>query len=81
MPKLSEAIGGTKTNLLSSSCRRCVLEVPWTVIVALTKVRNLAKPFKYYKKRVTICYQLRPHVQTYGHPPRYTAFADANAAD
>ena len=32
-------------------------------------------------KKVVICYQLRPDIQTYGHQPRYTANADTDAAE
>ena len=83
MPKLREVIGCTKTNSYcpatvgdaSLKCRR-------TIKMGITKVGNQAKPLKYYKKKKkVICYQLRPDVQTYRHPPRYTAVADASAAE
>ena len=82
MPELHEVIGGTKTKIYCQATvlRTYVLVVLRTVKVELSDVGNQAKPTKYeYSENNVIYYQLRPDVQTHGHPPRYKADADADA--
>jgi len=80
MLKLRELIGGTKTN------RYC----PATVRDASLKCHGLSKwvllrleikqnHWSIIKKKVVICYQLRPDVQTYRHPPRYWCQCSRNS--
>ena len=53
MPKPREVIGGTQTNSCQASvCQPCVLAVPRTVKVGLTKVGNQTKSRKYSGKKV-----------------------------
>jgi len=49
VPKFCEVIGWTKTKIYCQAtvCRTCILAVPWTMKVSLTKVRNQAKPLQY----------------------------------
>ena len=49
-------------------CQTCVLAVPQTIKVSLTKAGNQAKPLKYSGGRSCISYQLAD-VQTYSHRP------------
>jgi len=82
VPKFCEVIGWTKTKIYCQAtvCRTCILAVPWTMKVSLTKVRNQAKPLQYPRGGGSVvCYQLRTDVQTYRHPPWYTSDAKSNA--
>ena len=49
MPKLHEVIQGTKTKIYCQAtvCPTCVLTVPQTIKMGLTKVGNQAKSLKY----------------------------------
>jgi hypothetical protein len=51
MPRVHEVTGGTKTKIYyqATICWTCVLAVPCTIKVGLTKVGNQAKPLKYSK--------------------------------
>ena len=55
--------------------------MPRTVKLGMTKAGDKVKPHKYSEKKVVICYQLRPDVQTYGRRSRYTTNADTDAAE
>jgi len=48
-------------------CWTCITSLPRTIKLGLATVGYRAKPLKYSLKKVVICYELRPDVQTYGH--------------
>jgi hypothetical protein len=69
-------IEGTKTKICQATvCRTCVLAEP------RTEIGNQAKQLKYAEQEVVTFYQAIPDVQTYGHLPRFTANANADAAE
>ena len=83
MSNLREVRAGSKRDIYYQATVRltCVLAVPRTITVGLTKVVNQANPLMCSEKRVVICYQLRPDVQKYGHQYRYTTEFDAAEFD
>jgi hypothetical protein len=75
-----EVRGGTKTKIYCQAtiCQTCVLAVPQTVEVGLTKFGNQANHLSILKKS-RILYQFREDVSTYGHQSWYKA--DNSAAE
>ena len=65
-PKLREVKGGTETKIYcqETARRMCVLAVPGTIKLGLTKAGNQAKPPKYSKTKIVISYQMKIDVQT-----------------
>jgi ABC-type transporter MlaC component len=66
MPKLHEVIGRTKTKIYcqATTCQTCILAVPRTIRVDLTKVGNQATPLNYSEKETVFCTNLE---QMYKH--------------
>jgi hypothetical protein len=56
MPKLPEVIGGTKAKVKCQATigQTCILAVPLTIIVGLTKNGNHAKPLTHSEKKLYI---------------------------
>jgi hypothetical protein len=74
--------GGTKTKIycLGTVCQTCILVLPQTIKLSLTKGGNQAKPVKYSEKSC-ISYKCKADVQTYGHQPWYTTNSDTAFTD
>jgi len=52
MPKLCEVTGGTKTKIYcqATTCQTCILVVPRSIKVGVTKFGNQAKPLNHCEK-------------------------------
>lgn len=68
LTELPEVMGRAKTKIYcpATICQMCILAVPVTIKVDLTKVRNQAKPVMYSEKSC-YSYQLRADALMYGH--------------
>ena len=78
-PKLREVIGGTETKIycLATASRTCVLAVPRTIKLGLTKAVNRAKPLKYSLKKKSNFLSNEIRCSNYGHRPQYTDDTEA----
>ena len=77
--KLPEVMGRIKIKSYcpGTICQTCILAMPVTIKVGLTKAGNQAKPVTYSEKSYP--YQFRADAPIYGHWPQYKA--DNNAAE